>query len=107
MLGLNSDSTDPEILSVLLAFVQSEGRVCPQPISWADFWKRFAQLQRQAGQSKPPDELKPLVLNGWWLPDSDKQERFLMQLAYIHEHGRIAWASEYLRGLDSSDWHYS
>ena len=95
------------IRDAINSFVQSDERICPKPVIWHEFWKEFQQLQRHAGKTQPPDELKPLILNGWLVSDSTKQKRLLAQLDYIYEHGRIAWASEYLRGLDSSDWHYS
>ena len=102
----HSDS-DLKIRDAVHSFVQSDERICPQPVLWHEFWKEFKKFQRRAGEAPPPDELKPLILNGWLVPDSEKQKRLLAQLEYICEHGRIGWASEYLRGLDSSDGHYS
>ena len=104
---MDESVTNLEIRDAINFFVQSDERICPQPVIWHEFWKEFQKFQRHAGKAQPPDELKPLILNGWLTPDSGKQKRLLAQLDYIYEHGRIAWASEYLRGLDSSDWHYS
>ena len=85
-------------------YVASEGRVCPQPRQWAKFWQNFKLIQSHAGKEQPPNELKPLILNGWVASDSEKQRRLRSQLEYINEQGRIDWAVRQLLKLERSDW---
>ena len=99
--------TDSDTLEALKIFAQSEGRICPLHIHWAEFWRQFKELQRLSNNAQPPDELKSLILNGWLVSDAVKRERFLLQLDYIYKHGRIAWASNHLRELDESHWYHS
>jgi len=51
-----------EKLDALLAYVQSEGRICPQPQRWNEFCKMLPNKQRVGSGWKPP---LPLILAAW------------------------------------------
>jgi hypothetical protein len=85
----------------LYDYVTANGRVCPMPIKWNDFWIALGANQRG---SEPP---KPIILSGWWYSeDSDKAHRLKEQIAFASQTGILETADRFLRSLKTDEWHY-
>ena len=85
----------------LIAFVSSEGRVCPLPQEWM-------MLSKIIGKNAPGHRLAPLILAGWeFSSDAQKRERLIAQIEYAHCQS-VDVANEFSRLLYSFDdvqWH--
>ncbi len=62
--------TSDQEFSALLAFVQSESRICPMPIQWNELWNMLPGKPKYAGNVEP---YPPLVLAGWWASTTDQK----------------------------------
>jgi len=52
-----------QTLATLLAYVQADGRICPQPQRWNELWEMPAnRKQKPSGGWNPP---LPLILAAW------------------------------------------
>jgi hypothetical protein len=88
----------------LIAFAQSEQRVCPLPRYWADFWELLPDRRREGAGWIPP---LPLILAGWsFSSDQEKARRLRDHILWAADHGALSEASEFLRSLPASAWHY-
>ncbi|MBL8564502.1 MAG: hypothetical protein JNM89_02155 [Hyphomicrobiaceae bacterium] len=92
-------------LADLLAFVASDGRVCPRPMEWQDFWKMLPQARRTASGFTPAP---PLVLSAWHgSSDEAKAARLREHILWAAERGRLDAADRFLRSLPVEAWHHS
>lgn len=97
--------TSDQEFSALLAFVQSESRICPMPIQWNELWNMLPGKPKYAGNVEP---YPPLVLAGWWASTNDqKAERFAYHIRWAHQHGAFEQVNRFLRNLPIQDWHHS
>ena len=70
------DITQKEQRTFFMA-IESGEIVCPEPILWNDFWKKF--VKPIVGR-----DLMPLILSSWWeATDQEKNERFNLQIIAI------------------------
>jgi len=95
-----TENDDP--ISKLYEFASSNGRVCPLPRKWHDFWM---ELCTNESDLMPP---KPIILSGWWYSeDTDKAKRLKEQIAFASDAGMLERAGQFLRDLKSDEWHYN
>lgn len=87
--------TDPR-LAALLAFVQSEGRVCP--VQWGTMWDMLPGRQDAGAPALP------LILGGWGSSDEEKIERLRDHIIYAAKKGVLARVEGFLRGLPADGW---
>ena len=93
-------------LETLKHFVLSEGYICPQPRVWSRIWLGFVRLHKASNKEDPPREKWPLLLSGWGqASEDDLRQRFLTQLDYIDQCGRIEWAIRQFRKLEPEHWY--
>lgn len=86
----------------LLAFVQLEDRVCPNPQEWMAMYDLLPP--RVAGDKSHPGI--PLILGGWWdSNDAAKRRRLAAQIRYAHVNGVFEAVDKYLRSLPESAWY--
>ena len=86
----------------LSAEIRKEGRVCPLPTRWLEFYR---VLQDAAGAAALPP---PPMTGSAWAANSATSKRncFNAQVAWVVEHRCIAPAYAFLSGLPKSDWYY-
>ena len=92
---------DDITLDELIIYVQSEGRICPNPQEWQTLWEVLPNKKRVGHSWCPP---LPLILNAWYLPALPKIIRLKEYIEYAYEHGALEQVDEYLRGLRSDQW---
>ena len=98
---METENTSAELES-LLAYVSSEGRVCPMPIFWDRLWQMLPGRQRMGGGWKPP---VPLILAAWkCAPAGAKRERLMCHIRYANDKGVLKEVGDFLRGLRPEDW---
>lgn len=86
----------------LLAFVNSEKKVCPQPQKWNELWEMLPDKKRKGLGWEPPT---PLILAAWWeTTDAQKRERLEQHIKYAAEKGALEKVEAYLRALSLTDW---
>lgn len=86
----------------LMAETRKDGRVCPQPTRWLEFY-RILQDAARGGALPPP----PLTGSAWAAtPPDTKRACFAEQAAWAVRQGCIAEAHAFLSALPASDWHY-
>jgi hypothetical protein len=96
-------SETDEKLQSLLAFIQENGRVCPRPIDWQDFWESLPAKQQTNEGWEPP---LPIVLDEWWgSTDEQKAERFREHVTWAAQHHALDAADTFLRALPDLSWH--
>ena len=107
---------DQDRLSSLVAFVQSEDRVCPDKKHWHNFAMKIdntikSSFKASAGERerilKEWWEVKPLILSGWWASSAaDKNSRLIEQLRFVGQHKSLLIVAEkFLRELPLDDWY--
>jgi N-formylglutamate deformylase len=87
----------------LIAFCQSEFRVCPDP----KYWHALMEQVKQSADAVAPSSPFPvsLILGGWaFSSDQCRMERVEMQIRWAAEHGVLGVAEMLLRALPVSDW---
>jgi hypothetical protein len=90
-------------LSSLLAYVQVDGRICPQPDRWNQLWERLPNKQRVGGGWNPP---LPLILAAWHDTTAlEKMLRLKVHIEYAHQNGVFNEVDAFLRGLRDDDWY--
>ena len=96
-------TNDSDKLTSLLAYVQAERRVCPQPQQWDALWEMLPGKDRDGGGWKPA---LPLILAAWWHTSAmEKQIRLREHIEYAAQHLVLDSVDSFLRGLPPQDWH--
>lgn len=92
-------------LEALLAYVQEDGRVCPQPPQWKKLWEMLPGKKRDGSGWHPP---LPLILGAWWdTSHLEKMLRLREHIEYAASHGALDNVDDYLRRLLADQWHIS
>ena len=92
-------------LEALLAYVQADGRICPQPPQWKKLWEMLPDKKRDEGGWYPP---LPLILGAWWETTGlEKMLRLREHIEYAASHGELNKVDDYLRHLFKDQWHTS
>lgn len=98
------DETAQKRLDSLLAYIESDGRICPMPQPWDRLWQMLPGRQRQGSSWNPPP---PLILAAWWASSaSSKLARLDVHIRYAAEHDALARVDDYLRNLPEDQWAY-
>lgn len=85
----------------LMAESRKEGRVCPQPTRWLEFY-RVLQENNPKGAALPST---PLTGSAWAAtPSSAKRMCFREQLEWAVAQGQVTPAYDFLKALPPSDW---
>jgi len=96
-------TNDSEKLASLLAYVQADGRVCPQPQLWNTLWEMLPGKERDGASWKPA---LPLILGAWWHTNaSEKQLRFREHVEYAAQRGVLDVVDSFLRDLTPEQWY--
>lgn len=91
-------------LEEVLAEVQKNKRVCPQPQRWQQLFDMLPDKQRKGSGWKPP---APLILAAWWdTPALSKMLRLREHIEWAASHGYIEEVSSFLRELTEDQWHH-
>ena len=88
-------------LDALLAFVQLEDRVCPNPQEWMAMYDLLPP--RVAGDKSHPGI--PLILGGWDSSDAAKRRRLAAQIRFAEANGVFDVVDRFLRRLPESAWY--
>lgn len=91
-----------EKLNLLLEYVQTNGRVCPNPPEWQALWEMLPDKQRIGSGWKPP---LPLILAAWSQPALFKKLRLKEHIRYAAEHQVLDQVDEFVRGLEPDQWY--
>ena len=84
----------------LIAYAKENGRICPMPMRWNEFYTRITEDQ----SSKPP---QPLILAAWHeTPALMKMIRLQEHIEFAAQTGRLDLAAEFLRSLPEDQWHH-
>ena len=95
-------TVDPNLAS-LIAYVQGEGRICPQPQEWNALWEMLPRKERVGAGWNPP---LPLILGAWWhTSPQGKQARLREHIEYAADEGILSAVDAFLRGLSRQQWH--
>jgi len=90
-------------LEELLHFVQSEGRICPEPGKWHELWEMLPDKKRVGNGWQPP---LPLILAAWDNTSGiEKMLRLRQHIEYAAEKGILNVVDQYLRRLSKDHWH--
>ncbi len=90
-------------LANLFAYIQADGRVCPQPQEWNALWELLPRKERVGGGWRPP---LPLILDAWWSSsDGEKQVRLQEHVKYAAAEGVLDTVDSFVRGLRQSQWY--
>lgn len=90
-------------LANLLAYVQAEQRICPQPQQWNALWEMLSGKEREEVGRKPA---LPLILGAWWHTSViEKQLRFREHIEYAAQKGILDEVDFFVRGLTPEQWH--
>lgn len=93
-----------ESVDQLITYCQENGRVCPRPSLWNDFWELLLDRKQDGAGWKPP---LPLVLAAWHhTSDSEKRMRLEEHIRWADQHNGLAQASVFLQGLKESEWYH-
>lgn len=89
-------------LEDLLAYVQVDDRICPNPQEWLAMYELLPA--RRHGDASYPG--LPLILGGWWdSSNAQKRQRLIAQIRYAGREGVLDAVDRYLRSLPDSAWH--
>jgi hypothetical protein len=95
------DPTDK--LDSLLAYVQAEGRICPQPQRWNALWEMLPNKKRVGAGWKPP---LPLILGAWWhTTHLEKMIQLREHIEYAAEIDALDEIDRFIRCLSQNDWY--
>lgn len=90
-------------LADLLAYVQADGRICPEPGKWHELWEMLPHKRRVGHGWNPP---LPLILAAWdHTTGLEKMLRLKDHIEYAAENGVLDEIDRFLRGLSHDDWH--
>jgi hypothetical protein len=86
----------------LMAEVRKEGRVCPQPTRWLEFYRLLQDAGKDAALPQPP------LTGSSWASSSPTAKRncFVAQATWAVQNDCIVPACEFLVALPKSDWFY-
>ena len=86
----------------LMAEARKDGRVCPQPTRWLEFYRVLQDHARGAALPTPP------LTGSAWAGNSPASKRiaFHAQIAWARDNGCVAPAYAFLSGLGKSDWYH-
>jgi hypothetical protein len=77
------------------------GRVCPIPKKWNEFYKIITS------KTKATDLPPPLILNAWTdSPNVMKELRLKEHMEYAYDNGAFEEAKLFLCNLDEAEWHH-
>ena len=86
----------------LMAETRKEGRVCPQPTRWLEFYRVLQDNAKGVALPAPP-----LTGSAWAsTPAGAKRMTFMEQIDWAVKNDCITPAYEFLQALPKSDWHY-
>lgn len=89
-------------LKELIAYAESNERVCLMPEPWNALWEMLPNRQRNGAGWEPA---LPLILAAWWdTPIIAKMMRFREHLEYADRHAVLAEVDRFVRSLPESDW---
>jgi hypothetical protein len=92
----------PGKLDALLAYCEENGRICPQPHVWDEFYQMLPEKRRSGGGMEPS---APLILAAWWeAPLLVKMLRLREHIHWAADHGAIDEADAFLRSLCEDHW---
>jgi hypothetical protein len=86
----------------LLEFVQRDGRVCPMPSKWDEFYKSLPNLDAPAARELPVPHILALA-------DADpetKRRVLMLQILWAATNGALHKAERFLTSLADEDWHW-
>ena len=96
-----SDQDDQ--LTLLLKYVQAEGRICPQPQRWNELWEMLPDKERVGLGWRPS---LPLILGAWGHTSGfEKMLRLREHIEYAASKGVLGSVEHFLRSLPSDQWH--
>lgn len=91
-------------LDEVLAEVQKNQRVCPQPRKWQQLFDMLPDKQRKGAGWEPA---LPLILAALWdTPDMSKMVRLREHIEWAASHGYLEEVSLFLRELPEDQWHH-
>jgi len=90
-------------LEEVLAVVQKNKRVCPQPQRWQQLYEMLPQKRKGAGWEPSP----PLILAAWWdTPALPKIIRLREHIEWAAAHGCLDEVYSFLCELPEDQWHH-
>ena len=91
-------------LEEVLAEVQKNKRVCPQPQKWQKLFDMLPDKQRKGAGWEPA---LPLILASWWdTPAMSKMLRLREHIEWAASHGCLEEVSLFLSELPEDQWHH-
>ena len=91
-------------LEQVLAVVQKNGRVCPQPQWWQKLFDMLPDKKRSEAGWQPA---LPLILAAWWdTPAMSKTLRLREHIEWAASHGCLDEVNLFLRELPEDQWHH-
>jgi hypothetical protein len=94
--------TDCDRFQALLDYCSSDGRICPLPRVWHEFWRSLPERGRSGDKSQAP---LPLILSSWWASSDDaKHARLREQIVWASDHACLDIAWPYLTNLPHKNW---
>jgi hypothetical protein len=91
-------------LEAILAEVQKNNRVCPQPQQWQKLYDLLPDKKRSDAGWEPA---LPLILAAWWdTPALPKILRLREHIEWADAHGCLAEVREFLSTLSEDQWHH-
>ena len=86
----------------LLAYVKSEGRVCPKPDKWIQLYQLLPETERKGSDWDPP---LPLIFSAWQdASDNQKRELLEVHIGYAADKGALEKVADYLYRLSEDHW---
>jgi len=91
-------------LEEVVAEVQKNNRVCPQPQKWQQLYEMLRNNLREGGGLEPS---LPLILAAWWdTPALSKMLRLREHVEWAATHGCLEEVHSFLRKLPEDQWHH-
>lgn len=91
-------------LENVLALVQQNRRVCPQPQRWNELYQMLPGKKRKGAGWEPA---LPLILAAWWhTPAMSKALRLREHLEWAESHDCLDDVHSFLAALPESEWHH-
>lgn len=94
-----------EVVTQLIEYCQSNGRICPLPDLWNQLWEMLPD-KRRCGATWVP--APPLILAGWSSSAPlAKAVRLQEHIQWAYEGNELTRISDFLRSLPESAWLHS
>ncbi len=91
-------------LEEVLAEIQKNNRVCPQPKSWQQLYDMLPHKRHTGGGWEPS---LPLILAAWWdTPSLSKKLRFHEHIKWAADHGCLKEVYVFLQNIPEDQWHH-